>query len=95
MKFTTASGSLYEVNEADKQIRRLNGQADPTPRMGKAGEWRTYSQLVPSPLEIGAQAMIVWGNDVPLLPDTVVEVDETAIKITTTSLVIEVDEDSN
>lgn len=95
MKFITTSGSVYEVDEKNHNIRRLIGKGDPTPRQGKDGEWRKYAELRPSPLEIGAQAMIVWGSDVPLLPETVLQEGESAIKITTTSLVIEIDEASN
>jgi hypothetical protein len=70
MKFTTETGSVYEINTDSKQIRRLNGKLDPTPRMGKAGEWRTYHSTYPDPIEVGSQVIIVWGSDVaPLDPD--------------------------
>jgi len=68
MKFTTVSGSVYEVNTDSKQIRRLNGANDPTPRQGKDGQWRTYSEI--TPVKVGSGVAIFWGHDVPLLAET-------------------------
>jgi hypothetical protein len=67
MIFLTESGSTYEVNTTDQKIRRLNGKKDPTPRMGKQGEWRPYQELF---LQVGEPATIIYGNDVDLLPET-------------------------
>ena len=57
MKFTTATGSCYEVNQDSKQIRRINGVKDPQPRQGKDGEWKTYADLM---IKVGASAYIFW-----------------------------------
>jgi hypothetical protein len=63
MRFQTESGSLYEVNEIDKQVRRLNGASDPTPRQGKDGEWKHYDAIL-SGIEVGRSVMIVWTSDI-------------------------------
>jgi hypothetical protein len=63
MRFITKSGSTYEVNETDKQVRRLNGENDPTPRQGKDGEWKPYDTIL-SGIEIGRSVMIVWTSDI-------------------------------
>lgn len=70
MKFQTQSGSVYEVNTDSKKVRRLQGMNDPTPRMGKEGEWRPYFSLLPDPPEVGSQVVIVWGDDTKPLPET-------------------------
>ena len=57
MKFSTAN-SLYEVNPICRQIRRLNGVNDPTPRQGVDGEWKHYEEL--ENLTVGKQALIIW-----------------------------------
>ena len=66
----TATGSFYEIDTDSKKIRRLNGKSDPTPRVGKDGEWREYSALYPDPLERGACMVIIWKGDVALQPQT-------------------------
>lgn len=70
MRFTTASGSVYEVDTAKKRIRRLNGVKDPTPRQGKDGEWRSYRQLHPDPIKVGSGVVILWGEETELLAET-------------------------
>lgn len=42
-KFTTESGSLYELDLENKQIRRLNGPGNPTRRLGEDGVWKSYT----------------------------------------------------
>ena len=66
MKFTTVSGSVYEVNTDSKQIRRLNGAKDPTPRQGPDGQWRAYSDIAPDPPKVGASVAIRWSPDTDL-----------------------------
>ena len=70
MRFTTETGSLYECNVDSKQARRLNGKSDPTPRMGKDGQWRKYREVFPDPIVVGSQVMIAWESDTPLLEET-------------------------
>lgn len=57
MLFETAN-SMYEYNEEQKQIRRLNGKTDPTPRQGKDGEWKKVSKV--DNLAEGKCAVILW-----------------------------------
>lgn len=84
MKFQTESGSVYEVDEDKKQVRRLIGMADPQPRMGKDGDWRTYVSLQ---LILGEPALIRWDPaTTPLLPgsmsgDTPATMTSTVVKI--------------
>jgi hypothetical protein len=94
MRFTTVTGSLYEVDTKAKKVRRLNGKADPSPRMGKDGEWRSYWNIHPSPPQVGESVVIAWGSDVELRPETKAIVAEGGfgLAVTTTSPVVEVDE---
>lgn len=91
MKFTTASGSVYEVNTDSKQIRRLNGVKDPTPRQGPDGQWRTYKDLL---LAKGESALIVWGDDTELLSESkeILKEGGFAIPTTMTSTVMEIEQ---
>lgn len=93
MKFTTVSGSVYIVNTDSKKIRRLNGVNDPTPRQGKDGEWRSYQELLPSPLRKGTCALIVWGDETELLDESKEAVKEggVAIPTTRTSTVVDIE----
>jgi hypothetical protein len=54
----TTTGSLYEIDKPNNRIRRVSGEKPPTPRMAADGTWRTYQAL--SPLQVGAQVLIVW-----------------------------------
>lgn len=95
MKFITESGSCYEVNTDSKKIRRLKGQADPTPRMGKDGEWRPYADMLPDPVKVGSNVLIIWGSDVELMPETKAAIEAGDIGIamsnTMTSCVVKVE----
>lgn len=96
MRFTTASGSVYEVDTKAKKIRRLNGVTDLSPRMGKDGEWRSYRQLYPDPIRVGTGVAIFWGEDTELLAETKEQLQTMgggfAIPATTTSTVMDIDE---
>jgi hypothetical protein len=89
MIFHTISGSTYEVNKSEKKIRRLNGITDPTPRMGEDGKWKNYLKLYPDHPQVGQSVLIVWGNDVDLMPETKEALErgeiDVALKVTTTS----------
>lgn len=93
MRFTTVSGSVYEVNTDSKQIRRLNGVKDPSPRLGADGQWRGYSEI--TPIKVGSSVAIVWSGETALMAET-----EQALKkmpgaigipATTTSMVVSVE----
>jgi hypothetical protein len=58
MKFETASGSLYEVDEEKKSVRRLIGVQSPTPRQGNDGEWREYLDI--TDINVGQGVLFVW-----------------------------------
>lgn len=58
MKFTTTTGSRYEVDAPAKRIRRLGGTSEPTQRQGVDGAWRTYEAFVGP--RVGYNAMVVW-----------------------------------
>lgn len=76
---TTQSGSVYEIDIEKKQIRRLSGQADPTPRQGKDGEWKEYAVLL-GRVEVGAPIIITW------------EIEDQIFRTTITSKVVSVQE---
>lgn len=98
MRFTTQSGSVYEVDVTNKKIRRLSGTTDPTPRQGEDGEWKSYEDFGSlteilignkGKLTIGESAVIVWvqSEHAPLSNDG-------GVKTTFTSPVMEIDEGS-
>ena len=61
--------STYEVNPRKKQIRRLQGTAEPTPRIGTDGEWKAYGLLT---LTKGVLVIAwPWRNDNGSLPHTI------------------------
>ena len=60
IKFTTLSGSVYELDRENKCIRRLTGIANPTPRQGKNGEYRTYLYIHPELPELNESLLITW-----------------------------------
>lgn len=83
--FVTASGSVYEVDQEKKQVRRLNGVNDPTPRQGQDGEWRIYKSI--TPIAVGYVVIIVWDRaTTPLLEGS----PEDAIPTTMTSPIKEI-----
>jgi hypothetical protein len=58
MIFYTESGSAYELDISNTQIRRLGGKEDPTPRQGKDGEWKKYEFC--SEVIVGLPVLIQW-----------------------------------
>ena len=56
--FATESGSLYELDPANRRVRRISGERAPTPRQGTDGEWKTYESWMPFIHPDGALA--VW-----------------------------------
>lgn len=90
MIFITESGSTYEVDEVLKKVRRLRGQADPTPRQGSDGNWREFDSI--SPVLVGQPVLIVW--PVPEVVEGVSE-DISPVPGTLTSRVQEVRDDIN
>ena len=68
MKFTTHTGSTYEVDDSTKQVRRLTGKADPTPRQGKDGAWRKYADITEA--RVGQPVVIFWTDEVKPFDDS-------------------------
>jgi hypothetical protein len=60
-KVKTESGSIYEIDEENKQVRRLTGTANPTLRQGADGEWRKYANLI---YNLDNSMLIVWKYDI-------------------------------
>lgn len=58
VKFTTQTGSVYELDDAAKRVRRLTGRAEPTPRQGVDGRWRTYVDR--TELRAGLPVVFAW-----------------------------------
>ncbi len=55
----TLSGSLYEWDEKNKQVRRLSGVKEPTERQGADLEWRAYEEIM---LAVNRSMIIVWSS---------------------------------
>lgn len=92
MRFTTASGSLYEVDFSQKRIRRLSGKNDPTPRQGADGEWKVYEEIssfsgVENEMVIGSPAIIVWNKSSSNM--------QLEVKTTLTSDIVSIESDAN
>lgn len=66
MIFITETGSTYEVDEAQKRVRRLSGNKAPTARQGYDREWRSYEAC--TPIEVGRCVTFCWDRaTTPLL----------------------------
>lgn len=61
MRFITETGSVYEVDEKRKLIRRLEGESNPTPRVGNDGMWKAFSSLMN--VNVGFRALICWDKE--------------------------------
>lgn len=61
IKFKTTSGSVYELDSKNNQIRRIQGLLDPTPRQGPDGQWKKYKGI--TPVEKGKNLIITWNID--------------------------------
>ena len=91
IKFTTETGSVYELDRHKQLIRRVSGNHPVTRNQRAEGEWRHYENLAlwgPGYGEVirapraGERLMIVWGNE-PETPDV--------LRRTLTSMVTRVD----
>lgn len=96
MRFTTISGSTYEIDAIAKKIRRLNGKADPTPRQGKDGEWQVYLNDIT--VQKGEPVWIQWAAPKPLTDETkglfgIEDKEDVPApgRVTHTSIVVEID----
>jgi hypothetical protein len=57
MKLVKTQNSSYVVDEANKQVCRLEGIAKPTFRIGQDGQWRKYEAIE---FEVGKSMLICW-----------------------------------
>ncbi len=57
--FLTETGSRYELDAVCRQIRRLSGRHEPTPRQGKDGTWRRFEHVT-TPVVPGETVDTVW-----------------------------------
>lgn len=63
--FITQSGSVYNVDTHNKQIRRAYTTEESGESRRVSGDWRDYR--VVSDIQVGESVIIVWGNEVELL----------------------------
>jgi len=87
MKFTTLSGSIYELDQENKRLRRLYGKRPSTDRQGD--DWKCYVEIFPNPIVIGSRVLIYWiQEETPLLEGS----PENSIATTLTSPVQSIEE---
>ena len=60
MIYKTESGSVYQVDEAGKRVRRLSGTNAPTQRQGADGEWKEFVSVDVLVTAIGRRLWIDW-----------------------------------
>lgn len=86
MKFNTLSGSIYELDQNQKRIRRLSGNKPATGRQGD--DWRTYSCIFPETVEVGKALMIFWvKEETPVLKGSPAD----ALPATQTNIVVSIE----
>ena len=70
ISFTTETGSVYELDEEGKQIRRVSGTHSATAHQSPDGEWQTY--LSATPVVKGKVVRIVWRVDYEGTPGAII-----------------------
>lgn len=89
--FQTESGSTYELDREQRCLRRIEGMTDPTPRVGKDGDWRLFQDV--SAIVEGAHVVIVWAWDLrPGTENDPLDPGEVIARSTVTSKVVSVRE---
>ena len=83
MKFRTRSGSVYELDEARKMARQVEGCRS-SERL--TNQWRPY---VDAMVVVGLSAFITWTSDTPLLAESA-GFEDVAKPATQTSEVVEI-----
>jgi hypothetical protein len=56
--FRTETGSVYELDQTGKRLRRIEGMTAPTPRMGADGEWKDFVDI--SAVVTGLSVLVIW-----------------------------------
>ncbi len=82
MTFTTASGSVYQVDTEDKRIRQIKGRMSERVNRNGNGQWVDFTEI---DVRAGRSAFIVWPRDVAAIDGR-----EDATEITTTSRVVSI-----
>lgn len=82
MKFRTLSGSMYEVDRANMQVRRLKGETLDT--CVANGEWRKYDHIT---IMVNNPGLIVWASAIETAPNAL-------LPGTVTSLITQIEEDA-
>jgi hypothetical protein len=59
MLYKTRSGSVYQVDHEGKRVRRMIGEAAPTPHQGKDGDWKSFQDLTTLP---DGRLWFWWGS---------------------------------
>lgn len=63
--------SEYELDTADKKIRRLFGSVNPTQRQGRDGIWKSYDVI--TDVVVGSSVIIIYTNAEPLIPGSPID----------------------
>jgi hypothetical protein len=58
LRFLTETGSVYEIDQNERQIRRLSGAGPGTSRVGNDGVWRSFVG-VSGPV-VGSSVLVHW-----------------------------------
>lgn len=61
IRFETESGSSYELDEANRRIRRLSGKRPPHRSQPPDGEWKSYIAI--STVHVGRRLAVSWEFD--------------------------------
>jgi len=57
IRYTTESGSVYEVDYTNRKARRISGESSPTRYFGDDGEWQEFVELV---TDVHGSLAFVW-----------------------------------
>ncbi len=63
VQFTTLSGSVYQLDAANKQIRRIFGFHPVTGRQNEDGIWQFYQDCTPDAPERGEHMFFDWDGE--------------------------------
>jgi hypothetical protein len=93
-RFVTVTGSMYQVDNFRKKIRRFQfGGSAPSTAFKREGEWKAFHEL--SPVLVGKKVVIFWTDKEPPTPETLplIQVGAIVIPFTATSIVASVEEE--
>ncbi len=93
-RFVTASGSMYQVDNIRKKIRRFRfGASGPAPSFRVEGEWKPFFNL--TAVEVGKRVTVFWTEqEAPLASSLpLVQAGISVIPLTITNIVTEVVEE--